>query len=223
MRAILSVRPECSHRCVSLKEFPFKSRANPQARDQNINWANLYETKWFNRIATSTVQEHLLKFLRLRNPGFRNRKPRVFINRHPPPPAPQKPPSRSLRTLPSLYGNVLECTVLWRDLQGQVLGGGMGGFRGGSGWQFMKTWGFLTLWESETVSANRVAAINPPIDDTGVDTEIQYRPRKPHGLAKPCRILSKKEADTEFQHRPHIVDSDIDCGRRFGQRHFRDS
>ena len=37
------------------------------------------------------------------------------------------------------------------------------------------------------------------------------------------RIFSKKGADTEFQYRPHIVDTDTDCGRRFGGRHFRDS
>ena len=42
----------------------------------------------------------------------------------------------------------------------------------------------------------------------GPDTEIQYRPQKPHGPAKPSRILSKREADTEFQYRPHIVDTD---------------
>ena len=51
--------------------------------------------------------------------------------------------------------------------------------------------------------------------------EIQYRPRKPHGLAQPSRILSKREADTEFQYRPHIVDTDIDCRRHFCGRHFR--
>ena len=33
-----------------------------------------------------------------------------------------------------------------------------------------------------------------PIDDTD-PTEIQYRPRKPHGLAKHSRILCKREAD----------------------------
>ena len=43
----------------------------------------------------------------------------------------------------------------------------------------------------------------------GPDTEIQYRPRDPHGLAKTSRILSKREADTEFQYRPHIVDTEI--------------
>ena len=58
------------------------------------------------------------------------------------------------------------------------------------------------------MAANRVLAINPPIDDRRPDTEIQYRPRKPHGLAKPSRLLSKREADTEFQYRPHIVDTD---------------
>ena len=57
----------------------------------------------------------------------------------------------------------------------------------------------------------------------GPDTEIQYRPREPQGLAKTSRILSKREADTEFQYRPHIVDTDTDCGRHFCGRHFRDS
>ena len=63
----------------------------------------------------------------------------------------------------------------------------------------------------------------PPYRRYGPDTEIQYRLRKPHGLAKPSRILSKREADTEFQYRPRIVDTDIDCGRHFCGRHFRDS
>ena len=52
----------------------------------------------------------------------------------------------------------------------------------------------------------------PPYRRYGPDTEIQYRPREPHGLAKTSRILSKREADTEFQYRPHIVDTDTDCG-----------
>ena len=66
----------------------------------------------------------------------------------------------------------------------------------------------LTIWGSEMVSANRVAAIDPPYRRYGPDTEIQYRPREPHGLAKTSRILSKREADMEFQYRPHIVDTD---------------
>ena len=37
----------------------------------------------------------------------------------------------------------------------------------------------------------------PPNRRYGPDTEIQY-----------SRLLSKKEADTEFQYRPHIVDTD---------------
>ena len=57
----------------------------------------------------------------------------------------------------------------------------------------------------------------------GPDTEIQYQPREPHGLAKTSRILSKTEADTEFQYRPHIVHTDTDCGRHLCGRHFRDS
>ena len=63
----------------------------------------------------------------------------------------------------------------------------------------------------------------PPYRRYGPDTEIQYRPRKPHRLAKPNRILSKREADTEFQYRPHIVDTDINCGRRLCGRRFGDS
>ena len=48
----------------------------------------------------------------------------------------------------------------------------------------------------------------PPYRRYGLDTEIQYRPQEPHGLAKTSRSLSKREADTEFQ-TPH---------RRYGHR-----
>ena len=41
------------------------------------------------------------------------------------------------------------------------------------------------VWGSEMVAANRVAAINPPYRRYGPDTEIQYRPWKPHEPAKP--------------------------------------
>ena len=54
----------------------------------------------------------------------------------------------------------------------------------------------------------------PPYRRYGPDTEIQYRSQH-MDLAKPSRILSKREADTEFQYRPHIVDTDIDCRRIF--------
>ena len=63
----------------------------------------------------------------------------------------------------------------------------------------------------------------PPCRRYGTDTEIQYRLREPQGLAKTSRILSKREADTEFQYRPHIVDTDTDCGCHFCGCHFRDS
>ena len=63
----------------------------------------------------------------------------------------------------------------------------------------------------------------PPYRRYGPDTEIQHRPREPHGLAKTSRILPKREADSEFQYQPHIVDTDTDCGRHFCGRHFRDS
>ena len=68
--------------------------------------------------------------------------------------------------------------------------------------------GFTMIWESEMVAANRVAAINPLIDDTDPIRKFSMNPWLPHGPAKPSRILSKREADTEFQYRPHIVDTD---------------
>ena len=37
-----------------------------------------------------------------------------------------------------------------------------------------------------------------PYRQYGPDTEIQYRPRKPHGLAKPSRILSKRRPIRNF-------------------------
>ena len=45
MRAMLSVTPKCSHRCVSLKESPFKTCVNPEAHDQDVTRANLYENE----------------------------------------------------------------------------------------------------------------------------------------------------------------------------------
>ena len=67
--------------------------------------------------------------------------------------------------------------------------------------------GVAALWASETGAANRVAAINPPIDDTDPMRKFSID-RKLHGLAKPSKILSEREAHTEFQYRPHIVDTD---------------
>ena len=58
------------------------------------------------------------------------------------------------------------------------------------------------------VAADRVAAINPPIDDMDPIRKFNIDPGKPHGPAKPSRTLSKREADTECQYRPHIVDTD---------------
>ena len=45
MRAILSVRPKCSHRCVSLKETLLKPVQNPPAHNQKLNRANRYENE----------------------------------------------------------------------------------------------------------------------------------------------------------------------------------
>ena len=50
-RAILAVRLKFSHRCVSLKESPSKTCPSLQAREQNINQANVYESKGVKHIA----------------------------------------------------------------------------------------------------------------------------------------------------------------------------
>ena len=74
---------------------------------------------------------------------FRVWKPETLgFQKSPPPlPAPQKPPSRFLRTLPppcmGMYGSAYYYEETCRPCK--VPGGGMGGFGGGSGWQFMKT------------------------------------------------------------------------------------
>ena len=56
----MSVRPKCSHTCASLKNPFLKPSANPQARAQKLNRANLHKTKRFKHIAILSVQEHLL-------------------------------------------------------------------------------------------------------------------------------------------------------------------
>ena len=66
---------------------------------------------------------------------------------------------------------------------------------------------FYGMLESEMVAVNRVAAINPPIDDTDPIRKFS---------------LSKREANTEFQHRPQHCRDGHDCGPRFCGRHFRD-
>ena len=48
-------------------------------------------------------------------------------------------------------------------------------------------------------------------------------PPKPMGLNCLTTSESKRKADTEIQYRPSIVDTDIDCGPRFGGPRFRDS
>ena len=45
VRAILSVRPKCSRRCVSLKKFHYETCTKPQAHNQKLNRANLYENE----------------------------------------------------------------------------------------------------------------------------------------------------------------------------------
>ena len=51
MRAIWSVRPKCSHRCVSLKEPPSKRVEILQHTIQNSTEQTVMRTKWFKHIA----------------------------------------------------------------------------------------------------------------------------------------------------------------------------
>ena len=78
--------------------------------------------------------------LRLQNPGSRNRKPRVFINRHPLPPS--RPPKTSCKIAKDPPLLVWECIGVHSTMERSAeasFGGRMGRFGGGSGWQFMKT------------------------------------------------------------------------------------
>ena len=61
MRAIVSVRPKCSHRCVSLKEAPSKPVQILQHRARISTEQTSMRTKLFKHIAISTVQEQSSK------------------------------------------------------------------------------------------------------------------------------------------------------------------
>ena len=65
--------------------------------------------------------------------------------------------------------------------------------------------GFRNLY---TVAANRVAAMNPPIDDTDPIGKFSIDPGSHADLQNPAEFSRKREADTEFQYRPHIADAD---------------
>ena len=65
MRAMLSVRPKCSHRCVSLKETPSKpvlilAHAMPKLSTEQTST----RTKWFKHIAYAPWGPILWPFLR---------------------------------------------------------------------------------------------------------------------------------------------------------------
>ena len=62
LRAILSVRPKCSLRCISLKETPLKPVQTLKHTTKNSAEQTSMRTKWFKHIAISTVQVHLLFF-----------------------------------------------------------------------------------------------------------------------------------------------------------------
>ena len=51
MRAIWSVRPKCSHRCVSLKETPLKPVQSLKHTTKNSAEQTVMRTKWFKHIA----------------------------------------------------------------------------------------------------------------------------------------------------------------------------
>ena len=51
MRAIWSVRPKCSHRCVSLKETPLKPVQILKHTTKNSTEQTVMRTKWFKHIA----------------------------------------------------------------------------------------------------------------------------------------------------------------------------
>ena len=59
MRAIWSVRPKCSHRCVS-GGISIKTCASPQAHATRISKQTSMRAKWLKHIAIQTVQEHIL-------------------------------------------------------------------------------------------------------------------------------------------------------------------
>ena len=61
------------------------------------------------------------------------------------------------------------------------------------------------------VAANRVAAIDPPIDDTDPIRKFSIDPGSHTAMQNPAEILSNKEADTEFLYRPHVADTDTDA------------
>ena len=52
MRAIWSVRPKCSHRCVSMKETPLKPVQSLKHTTENSAEQTVMRTKWFKHIAT---------------------------------------------------------------------------------------------------------------------------------------------------------------------------
>ena len=60
MRATLSVRPKCSHRCVSLTETSLKPVQTLKHTTKNSAEQTAMRTKWFKHIAIKTVQAHLL-------------------------------------------------------------------------------------------------------------------------------------------------------------------
>ena len=51
MRAIWSVRPRCSHRCLSLKESPLKPVQSLKHTTKNSAEQTVMRTKWFKHIA----------------------------------------------------------------------------------------------------------------------------------------------------------------------------
>ena len=74
------------------------------------------------------------------------------------------------------------------------------------------------IWGSEMVAANRVAAIDPPIDDTDPIRKFSIDPRSHTDLQNSLQKGSRYGISVSTPHRRY----GHDCGRRFCGRHFRD-
>ena len=78
-----------------------------------------------------------------------------------------------------------------------------------------------SVWESEMVAANRVAAINPPIDDTDPIRKFSIDPGSHTDLQNPAEFSPKGKPIRNFSIDP-TSSIRTRCGRRFCGRHFRD-